>query len=119
LRIRELNEADNRLYQHFKAKLNSEIEKFGINRMKKEVEKLNSEIKKYYEYCVEEYVVEPKRNLVSYSNKQKFNITCILLTMKANTLTNYLRSVQSQLYPESVYIPTTEKNKITHKVQKH
>ncbi|XP_064464654.1 galactosylceramide sulfotransferase-like isoform X2 [Ornithodoros turicata] len=61
-RLRELNAADTFLYDHFAKRLDERIRQFGLERMQREVKRLDERTKFWYSRCVSG--VQPVRHLI-------------------------------------------------------
>ena len=105
--IRKFNMADDLLYQHFNQKFDAMVKKFGVSRMRKEVESLRNLTNEYYEKCVDS--LKPMKQIVpakywssskvlgikqKTSEESKNDITCSRLTMSEMIFTDKLRRKQ-------------------------
>lgn len=106
-RIRQLNRADQKLYEHFYKKFDSEVEKFGRLRMEREVARLKQKTHFYFNYCVGQTVTATSSQIVRFVNQKKHNPVCKFLTNSELALTNFIRSEQLNRYPGSVFSNST------------
>ncbi len=97
-RIREINSADNELYNYFNEKFSLKVEAFGREKMNKEVIELKSRTKFWSDYCSNKSV-KPE----SVINKQIGNITCWFLKTDELALTDFIRMRQIERFPGSVH----------------
>ena len=102
-RIKELNRADQKLYEHFLQKFNHAVNRFGKQRMQGEVNRLKQKTRFYYRYCVGEAVTGNNSQIVRFVNMKKYNPMCKFLTNSELVLTNLIRKEQIQRHPGSVF----------------
>jgi hypothetical protein len=98
-RIRELNWADNELYNYFYEKFSLKVEAFGREKMSQEVIELKNRTKFWSDYCSDQSVKSE-----SIINKQIGNMTCWFLTTGELALTDFIRVRQIERFPGSVHM---------------
>ena len=69
LKIKTWNQVDTALYNHFAKILELKIEKFGVLRMEREVEKLRAENDKIYKKCISGTEIQTKSTKFSFVPK--------------------------------------------------
>lgn len=104
-RLRKLNFADKLLYDHFAQKFAHQVEQFGVQRMKTEIERLQKKTKYFYDYCVDQTFVNRGYPVVGFLNQKKNDIMCNFLTNSELRITKFIRQQQLQRAPGSVYTP--------------
>jgi hypothetical protein len=97
-RIREINRADNELYNYFNEKFSLKVEAFGREKMNKEVIELKGRTKFWSDNCSNKSVKSE-----SVINKQIGNITCWFLKTDELALTDFIRMRQIEKFPGSVH----------------
>ena len=68
-KIKNWNQVDTALYNHFATVLDSKIEKFGVLRMEREVEKLRAENDKIHKKCISGTEIQTKSTKFSFVPK--------------------------------------------------
>lgn len=101
-RIKELNKADQMLYEYFTNKFDRQVKKFGEKRMRKEIEKLKERRKYFYNLCVEKTITTDKSKIVKFITQNKHNLECQFLTYPELQLTEFIRKEQIKKHPGSV-----------------
>ncbi|KPM03166.1 galactosylceramide sulfotransferase-like protein [Sarcoptes scabiei] len=107
-RIRELNRADQMLYEYFSQKFDEKVQKFGRKRMAKEIEKLRDRIGIFYEFCVNKaFASEQSNNIIRFVTQRENNLLCQFLTHSELSLTKFIRTQQIKRFPLSVFQNST------------
>jgi galactosylceramide sulfotransferase/galactose-3-O-sulfotransferase 3 len=110
-KLRLFNRADQMLYNHFYKKFELQVEKFGYERMKHEVEILKEETHKLYVKCVDKELllsdllpnssyILPKTKILANKVKNTTDPICWSLTAPELLYTDLLKQKQLYLFPD-------------------
>ncbi len=120
-KLRLFNKADQMLYNHFYQKFELQIEKFGFERMKHEIEILKEETHRLYTKCVDKQLllsdllpnssyILPKTKILANKLKNTTDPICWSLTAPELLYTDLLKQKQLYLFPNNWFTtqPTIE-----------
>lgn len=106
-RIAKLNQADMRLYSHFRKSFENQMTLYKRRLLALEVAYLRERRSDWYHHCVQSEVLEldnQKKPKVIYFRKKNVNdINCKFMTTRELELTSFVREKQRSQYPGSVY----------------
>ncbi|KAI1285606.1 Galactosylceramide sulfotransferase [Halotydeus destructor] len=97
-KLKLVNHADTKLYEHFVSKFDERVKQFGHERMKKEVLKLKQLTDQMYAKCVEAEIEKPLGKFVfsdktlSFEAKSSTGLTCKQLTLNELEYLDRLRT---------------------------
>jgi len=101
-RIEELNRMDTAVYKHFFQKFDEMVENFGVEKMKKEVEKLKSMNKQVSEKCFDKPVVNKElANMFGFwwpENSHGTKVPMVQKRMLSNKLCRSLARSEVRFY---------------------
>ena len=108
-RINKLNMADKMLYDHFVQKFDTQVERFGKERMSQEIKQLQNRTLYYYNLCVGNTFTGTKNLIVRFENQRKDNLVCEFLTRSELSITSFIRNHQLMIKPNSI-LPNVTKH---------
>lgn len=94
--LKKVNLADNMLYNHFLKKFKEKVNKFGIEKLKKEIGKLVVINQEIWESCVESTTNHGYASTISYKLKENVNTLCKYIAINELKYTSFLRKIQHE-----------------------
>lgn len=94
--LKKVNLADNILYNHFLKKFKEKVNKFGIEKLKKEIGKLVVINQEIWESCVESTTNHGYASTISYKLKENVNTLCKYIAINELKYTSFLRKIQHE-----------------------
>lgn len=94
--LKKVNLADNMLYNQFLKKFKEKINKFGIEKLKKEIGKLIVINQEIWESCVESTTNQGYARTISYKLKENVSTLCKYIAINELKYTSFLRKIQHE-----------------------
>lgn len=94
--LKNVNLADNMLYNQFLKKFKEKINKFGIKKLKKEIGKLMVINQEIWENCVESTTNNGYAKTISYRLKENVSTHCKYIAINELKYTSFLRNIQHE-----------------------
>ncbi|XP_025195365.1 galactosylceramide sulfotransferase-like [Melanaphis sacchari] len=93
-RLQQINMADSMLYKRFLLKFKEIISKYGVEKLKKGIQRLMVINQEILEMCVQSVANKGYARTISYELKANTNATCKYIAMNELKYTSYLREIQ-------------------------